>query len=139
MAKERVVSPSAEFKKNANISLKDYKSLYKESIENPNKFWAREANRLTWFKKWTKVLSHDFKNAKVEWFKGGKLNVSYNCLDRHIKTSLKNKAALIWEGDNPAESKVLTYYDVYREVNRLANVLKKFGVKKGIGFSFIFL
>ncbi|UOG52594.1 acetate--CoA ligase [Leptospira noguchii] len=131
MAKERVVSPSAEFKKNANISLKDYKSLYKESIENPNKFWAREANRLTWFKKWTKVLNHDFKNAKVEWFKGGKLNVSYNCLDRHIKTSLKNKAALIWEGDNPAESKVLTYYDVYREVNRLANVLKKFGVKKG--------
>ncbi|KON78548.1 PF11930 domain protein [Leptospira kirschneri serovar Mozdok] len=66
MAKERVVSPSAEFKKNANINLKDYKSLYKESIENPNKFWAREANRLTWFKKWTKVLSHDFKNAKVE-------------------------------------------------------------------------
>ncbi|TGK21200.1 acetate--CoA ligase [Leptospira fluminis] len=132
MAKERIVQPNADFKKKANISLKEYKALYKESIENPKKFWSREASqRLHWFKKWDKVLEHDFKNAKVQWFKGGKLNVSYNCLDRHLDSPLKNKAAIIWEGDDPNEYKIYTYHDLYREVNKLANILKKFGVKKG--------
>ncbi|PJZ69991.1 acetate--CoA ligase [Leptospira perolatii] len=132
MAEERIVQPFADFKKTANISLKDYKALYKESIENPKKFWAREAsNRLHWFKKWDNVFEHDFPNAKIQWFKGGKLNVSYNCLDRHIDTPLKNKAAIIWEGDDPSEQKVYTYHDLYREVNKFANVLKKFGVRKG--------
>ncbi|MGV3667238.1 MAG: acetate--CoA ligase [Leptospira bouyouniensis] len=131
MPKERIVAPSKEFAKLANVSLKEYKAKYKESIEKPEKFWAEQAKRLTWIKKWTKVLKHDFAKAKVEWFVGGKLNVSYNCLDRHLNSPLKNKAALIWEGDNPDESKVLTYHDLHREVNHFANVLKKFKVKKG--------
>ncbi|GBF51363.1 acetyl-CoA synthetase [Leptospira ryugenii] len=131
MAKERVVSPSTEFKKKANIDQKAYKKLYQESIDKPEKFWAEQAKRLTWIKKWNKVLNHDFKNAKTTWFAGGKLNVSANCLDRHIHTEAKNKAAIIWEGDNPDESKVLTYYDLYREVNKFASVLKKLKVKKG--------
>ncbi|TGM02077.1 acetate--CoA ligase [Leptospira jelokensis] len=131
MPKERIVAPSKEFAKLANVSLKEYKTKYKESIEKPEKFWAEQAKRLTWFKKWNKVLKHDFAKAKVEWFVGGKLNVSYNCLDRHLDSPLKNKAALIWEGDNPDESKVLTYHDLHREVNHFANVLKKFKVKKG--------
>lgn len=131
MPKERIVAPSKDFAKLANVSLKEYKTKYKESIEKPEKFWAEQAKRLTWFKKWTKVFKHDFAKAKVEWFVGGKLNVSYNCLDRHLDSSLKNKAALIWEGDNPDESRVLTYHDLHREVNHFANVLKKFHVKKG--------
>jgi acetyl-CoA synthetase len=131
MSKERIIKPNKDFIKAANINTKNYLDLYNQSIKNPEKFWADQAKRLTWFKKWTKVLSHDFKNAKVKWFEGGKLNVSYNCIDRHLNSPLKNKAALIWEGDHPDESRVLTYYDLYREVNKAANVLKKLGVKKG--------
>jgi acetyl-CoA synthetase len=130
-AKERVLSPSKDFTKQSNLTTKEYKELYKESIENPKKFWAKQAERLTWFKKWKNVLSHDFKNGQVKWFEGGKLNVSYNCIDRHLDSPLKNKAALIWEGDQPDESKTLTYYDLYREVTKFANVMKKLGVKKG--------
>ncbi|MCC5815054.1 MAG: acetate--CoA ligase [Leptospira sp.] len=130
-AKERVISPSKEFTKQSNLTTKEYKELYKQSIENPKKFWAKQAERLTWFKKWKNVLSHDFKNGQVKWFEGGKLNVSYNCIDRHLDSPLKNKAALIWEGDQPDESKTLTYYDLYREVTKFSNVMKKLGVKKG--------
>jgi acetyl-CoA synthetase len=131
MSQERVIKPSKEFAKNANINLKEYKERYKLSIENPKKFWGEEAKRLTWFKKWTKVLTHDFANAKIKWFEGGKLNVSYNCIDRHLDGPFKNKAALIWEGDQPDESRTLTYHDLYREVTRFANVLKAKGIKKG--------
>ncbi|TGL63135.1 acetate--CoA ligase [Leptospira ognonensis] len=131
MAKERIVPPSKEFAKLANIDFKTYKARYKLSIEKPEKFWAEEANRLTWIKKWKKVLSHDFAKAKVKWFEGGKINVSQNCLDRHLDSPHKNKAAIIWEGDNPEESRVLTYHDLYREVNKFANVLKNLQVKKG--------
>lgn len=131
MPKERIVPPSKDFVKLANVSLKEYKTKYKLSIEKPEKFWAEQSKRLTWFQKWKKVLKHDFPKAKVEWFLGGKLNVSYNCIDRHLSSPIKNKAALIWEGDNPDESRVLTYQDLYREVNHCANVLKKLGVKKG--------
>lgn len=131
MSEERKIKPSNSFVKSANLNLKQYNEMYKKSIDTPEKFWAEQASRLTWFSKWKKVLSHDFKNAKVKWFESGKLNVSYNCLDRHITGIHKNKAAIIWEGDHPDESKVLTYYDLYREVNKFANVLKKQGVKKG--------
>jgi acetyl-CoA synthetase len=131
MAKERIVPPNAEFAKAANIDLKTYKTRYKLSIEKPEKFWAEEAGRLTWIKKWSKVLSHDFAKAKVKWFEGGKINVSQNCLDRHLTSPIRNKAAIIWEGDNPDESRVLTYHDLYREVNKFANVLKNLKVKKG--------
>jgi len=113
----------------------EYEKLYKESIENPDKFWAKMANeRLTWFKPFDqkKVSSWSFntKDLHVKWFEGGKLNVSYNCLDRHLADK-KNKAAIIFEGNDPNDWKVYTYFDMYREVNKFANVLKKLGVKKG--------
>ena len=113
----------------------EYEKLYKESIENPDKFWAKMANeRLSWFKPFDqkKVSSWSFntKDLHVKWFEGGKLNVSYNCLDRHLATK-KNKAAIIFEGNDPNDWKVYTYFDMYREVNKFANVLKKLGVKKG--------
>ena len=88
----------------------------------------QQARKLDWFKPWDKVLEWNPPHAK--WFVGGKLNVSYNCLDRHIKNGLRNKAAIIWEGE-PGEQRTLTYWDLYREINKFANVLKGLGVKKG--------
>ena len=132
MAKERVLSPAESFIKNSNINNKNYQKLYNESIKNPESFWKKQAEeRITWFKPFNKVLSHKFSDGKVKWFEGGKLNVSYNCLDRHLSSPLKNKAALIWEGDNPDESKTYTYQELHREVCKFANVLKKLGVVNG--------
>jgi len=116
-------------------SREEYNTLYKESIETPDAFWAKQANeRLTWYKPFDKDKvsdwSFDSDNIHVKWFEGGKLNVSYNCLDRHLATK-KNKAAIIFEGNDPNDWKTYTYYDMYREVNKCANVLKKLGVKKG--------
>jgi acetyl-CoA synthetase len=116
-------------------SREEYEKLYKESIENPDAFWAKMATeRLAWFKPFDKnkvsSWSFDAKDLHVRWFEGGKLNVSYNCLDRHLETK-KNKAAVIFEGNNPNDWKVYTYFDMYREVNKFANVLKSLGIKKG--------
>ncbi|MFO7568226.1 MAG: acetate--CoA ligase [Smithellaceae bacterium] len=113
----------------------EYDKLYKDSITDPNAFWAKMANeRLTWFKpfdnKKVSDWSFDAKDVHSKWFEGGKINVSYNCLDRHLATR-KNKAAIIFEGNDPNDWKVYTYYDMYREVNKFANVLKTLGVKKG--------
>ncbi|MBM3183523.1 MAG: acetate--CoA ligase [Chloroflexi bacterium] len=131
MAEKRVFKPPKELTQQAFIkSLDEYKKIYKRSIEEPEKFWAEMAEQLDWYKKWDKVLVADFANARHEWFVGGKLNVSYNCLDRHLKTWRKNKAALVWEGDI-GDSKTLTYQDVHYHVCKFANVLKKHGVKKG--------
>jgi acetyl-CoA synthetase len=105
--------------------------MYNRSISDPDGFWAEMASRLDWFKPWDKVVEFDFVNAKIAWFTGGKLNVSYNCLDRHLNSWRKNKAALIWEGDSPSENKTYTYQELHREVCRFANVLKKKGIKKG--------
>jgi acetyl-CoA synthetase len=131
MAEKRVFKPSEEVSKQAYIkSFDEYKKIYDQSIKNPEKFWGDLSTQLDWFKKWDKVLVEDFKEAKHQWFVGGKINVAYNCLDRHIKTSKKNKAALIWEGDI-GDSKTLTYGELYYHVCKFANVLKKHGVKKG--------
>ena len=112
----------------------EYERLYKESIENPDAFWARMAEeRLTWFKPFDKNKVSDCSfgdDLHVKWFEGGTLNVSYNCLDRHLEKK-KNKAAIIFEGNDPSDWKVYTYFDMYREVNKCANVLKGLGVKKG--------
>ena len=114
MEEKRVFNPPAELSKQAYIkSLAEYKKIYKKSIEDPDKFWAEMAEQLDWIKKWDKVLVADFKNAKHEWFIGGKLNVSYNCVDRHLKTWRKNKAALIWEGDI-GDSKTITYQELHQ-------------------------
>ncbi|MCX8042776.1 MAG: acetate--CoA ligase [Desulfobacterota bacterium] len=113
-------------------SMEQYEKMYKESIEQPEKFWAKMAEEhIEFFKKWDKVLEWNFDEPRIEWFKGAKLNVSYNCLDRHIKTARKNKAALMWQGEPVDEARTYTYIELYYEVNKFANVLKKKGIKKG--------
>ncbi|HOM30117.1 MAG TPA: acetate--CoA ligase [Deltaproteobacteria bacterium] len=113
-------------------SREEYEKLYKESLEKPEQFWAKIAERIDWIKKPTKIMDYSYTSpVYVKWFEDGVLNVSYNCLDRHVKGGLKNKAAIIWEGNDPSENKTYTYMDMYREVNKFANVLKKHGVKKG--------
>ena len=125
----RVFKPSPKFAKSATIkSFAQYKKMYNESIHSPEKFWAAMAEELSWYKKWTKVLR--WKLPFAQWFVGGKINVSTNCLDRHLTTRRKNKAAIIWEGE-PGDTRTLTYADLHREVCKCANVLKKLGVVKG--------
>src|SRR5438132_6029565 len=129
---ERVIRVPPSFAQKARIGSFDrYRALYDRSLSDGDGFWAEQAERLTWFKKWDKVSRWDFKAAKIEWFIGGKLNASVNCLDRHLKGPRKNKAALIWEGDSPDESRTLTYQELHREVCKFANALKKMGTKKG--------
>jgi acetyl-CoA synthetase len=131
MAEKRTIYPPDELAKNAYIrSMDEYKEIYQRSIDDPEGFWAGMAEQLDWFKKWDKVLVEDFAEGQHQWFVGGKLNVCYNCLDRHLTTWRKNKAALIWEGDT-GDTKSLTYQELYYHVCKFANVLKKFGVKKG--------
>ena len=128
----RVFDIPKEFQEKARIkSMKQYEEMYKRSISDPEGFWSEMAADLDWFKKWDKVLEYDFPKAKIQWFKGGKLNISYNCLDRHLKTWRKNKAALIFQGELPDETRTLTYQELYYLVNKFANVLKKKGIKKG--------
>ncbi len=113
------------------ITKETYEALYRESIENPEAFWAKQAERLHWFKKWDKVKDAAFKgDIHVRWFEGGTLNVSYNCIDRHLPKHA-NTTAIIWEGDNPSESKKVTYTEMHQQVCKLANALKSQGVKKG--------
>jgi acetyl-CoA synthetase len=127
--KEPIHLPSKEFSAKARIpSMAAYKKLYKESIEKPDKFWAREAKELDWRKKWDKVL--DWKAPFAKWFAGGKLNVCENCVDRHAKGARANKAAILWEGE-PGDKRVITYAQLHRDVCRFANVLEKHGVKAG--------
>ena len=122
---KRNFPPPKELKKSANVN---GTSIYNKARKDPQAFWAKAAKELHWFKPWKKVLEWNTPWAK--WFIGGKINASYNCLDRHVQGVRKNKAALIWEGE-PGDERVLTYHDVWREVNKFANVLKKLGVKKG--------
>jgi acetyl-CoA synthetase len=117
------------FRQQAHIkSLEEYERIYRESIEHPEQFWAGIANELHWFKKWDNVLEWNIPWAK--WFVGGQLNVSYNCLDRHVVTDRKNKAAIIWESE-PGDIRTLTFEQLHREVQKFANVLKSLGVRKG--------
>ena len=126
---QRSFPPSPEFSQKAHIkSLAEYEALYKESVEEPEKFWGRAAEDLHWFKKWDKVLEWNAPWAK--WFVGGQINLSYNCLDRHVQTARKNKAALIWESE-PGEVRTYTYQQLWKEVQKFANVLKELGVRKG--------
>src|SRR5258708_609757 len=122
---QRTFEPPAEFSRKAQIkSLDEYEALYKESIEQSEKFWARAAEELHWFKKWDKVL--EWKAPWAKWFVGGEINISYNCLDRHVQTARKNKAALIW-GSEPGEVRTYTYRQLWKEGQKFANVLKTLG------------
>lgn len=126
----RVFPPSPEFAAKAQIkSFEELEALRAEAAADPEKFWARMAeSELDWFKKWDTVLKWEAPHA--EWFLGGKINISHNCLDRHLSSWRRNKAALIWEGE-PGDARTLTYQQLHTEVCRFANVLKKVGVKKG--------
>jgi len=126
---DRVFAPPETFSRGAHIrSAEEYERLRAEASESPDNFWARMAEELHWFKKWDTVLKWDAPHA--EWFGGGKINVSDNCLDRHLETWRRNKAALIWEGE-PGEQRTFTYLQLHTEVCRFANVLKRFGVQTG--------
>ncbi len=128
LKEDRVFEPSEAFKRSARINqLEAYEALYRESLEQPEQFWSRVASELHWFKPWDKVLEWNPPNAK--WFIGGKTNLSYNCLDRHL-AERGNKAAIIFEGE-PGDSRILTYQQLHREVSKFANVLKGLGVQKG--------
>jgi acetyl-CoA synthetase len=125
LTENRKFAPSSGFKSGAHVS---DDSLRLRAEKDPEAFWAEQASQLEWFKKWSKVL--DWKPPHAKWFIGGKLNVSVNCVDRHISSWRRNKAALIWEGE-PGDKRTLTYWDLYVEVQKFSNVLKKLGVKRG--------
>ncbi|MCZ7663487.1 MAG: acetate--CoA ligase [Thermoleophilia bacterium] len=121
-----------DFQKRAYVaSMEQYQEMYRRSLEDPDAFWSEVAERITWSKKWHTVQNHDFARAKIGWFEGGRLNLAYNCLDRHLGTEVADKVAYYWEGDSPGESRTITYRQLYEEVARFANVLRKKGVKKG--------
>tara|TARA_B110000467_G_C18312736_1_gene479279 strand:- start:71 stop:2011 length:1941 start_codon:yes stop_codon:yes gene_type:complete len=132
MAKTKLITPFyKDIEKSHISSIEKYEEMYKQSVENTDGFWATQADRLDWYKKWDSVSNNDFTKAEVKWFEGGKLNVSYNCLDRHVEAGFGNQTALIWEGNDPSEDKSYTYSELLNEVSKFANVLKSNGIQKG--------
>ena len=128
----KVFTPSGEWSSKALIkSLDQYQAEYKRSVKDPTAFWAEVAERITWYKKWDQVMDCDLAAAEIKFFSGAKLNVSYNCLDRHVEAGHGEQTALIWEGNNPEEDKKFTYSELLSEVERFSNVLKDNGVVKG--------
>ncbi len=124
--------PAQEIKNRAHIgSFEQYKKMYDYSINEPEAFWSEQAERISWFKKWNNVWEWDFNKANIKWFEGAKLNACYNCVDRHVIEGHGDKTALIWEGNNPDESKKYTYNDLLEKVQLTANALKDLGVEKG--------
>jgi acetyl-CoA synthetase len=131
MNKERIYNPSQSILENSNISSSEFEELYKKSLENPDQFWSEQADKyLDWDQRWTQIQETDIKKGEIAWFKGGKLNASVNCIDRHLPEN-SEKIAFIWEGDNPNESKNITYQELHDEVCKFSNVLKLRGVTKG--------
>lgn len=128
---EQIIPVPKNFARQGTLDEATYQKMYAESVSDPEGFWGKMAERITWFKKWDKVLdAQQFGEAKHTWYTGGKLNAAYNCLDRHLE-SRGNQTALIWEGDDPNNSKTVTYTELHKLVCRFSNVLKKHGVKKG--------
>ncbi|MBA1148568.1 acetate--CoA ligase [Ectothiorhodospiraceae bacterium WFHF3C12] len=131
MSEVKVYPVPQETAKNALIDDATYKEMYRRSLEEPDSFWAEQAEQfLTWFKKWDTVNNSDLAEARIRWFEGGKLNAAYNCVDRHLEKR-GDQAAIIWEGDEPDQSKTITYRELHEAVGRFANALKERGVKKG--------
>jgi acetyl-CoA synthetase len=127
----RKISPPKSFSEKAYIkSEEEYKKIYAESIKDPPAFWAKKAEELHWFKKWDSVFNWDKEKAEFTWFKGGKINMSYNCLDRNLEKNA-DRIAIIWQGEPEEDLKKYTYKELHKEVCRFANVLKKKGIKKG--------
>ena len=130
LTEDRIFNPSPEFSANADIkSFAEYEAIYEEAEKDPVAFWESVAENIHWFKKWDTPLEWNEPHAK--WFVGGKTNVSYNCLDRHLETWRKNKAAIIWEGEPEEETRTITYQQLHGEVCKFANSLKALGIEKG--------
>ncbi|HAS86064.1 MAG TPA: acetate--CoA ligase, partial [Candidatus Competibacteraceae bacterium] len=131
MSDVKVYPVPAETAAHAWINNDQYLAMYQRSVDDPEGFWAEQADQfITWSKRWNKVLDWDFTKGHIRWFEGGKLNVSENCLDRHLATR-GDQVAIIWEGDNPSEDKKITYRQLHQDVCKFANALKSLGVKKG--------
>ncbi len=129
MSQEKIYHAPANYQSHLNED--GYREMYEASIKNPSEFWSDQARKtLDWFKKWDEVCHADFIKADIRWFSGAELNVSYNCIDRHLPARAQ-QTAIIWEGDNPSEDKHISYAELHEQVCRLANVLKARGVKKG--------
>ena len=131
MSEHKVYPVPESFARQAHVDAAGYAEMYQRSIDDPEGFWAEQADRfLSWFKPWDTVLDWDFSKGHIRWFEGAQLNVSYNCIDRHLD-SRGDQVAIIWEGDDPADDSRITYRELHRQVCTFANVLKARGVKKG--------
>ena len=131
MKKEKIYNPSKDILENSNVTETEFEKLYEHSINDPDSFWGTQAKtHLDWDVSWDEVQRSDLAKGEVSWFKGGKLNATVNCIDRHLKDK-GEKIALIWEGDNPEESKHISYKQLHLEVCKFSNILKKRGVMKG--------
>jgi acetyl-CoA synthetase len=131
MQEETIIPVMPEWSKNAYINAERYRQMYQQSLAQPDQFWETIAEQFTWKKRWDRVKNTSYKSpVSIKWFEGAKLNITRNCLDRHLPQRAK-QTAIIWEGDNPEESKRITYQELYEDVCRFANVLKNNGVKKG--------
>ena len=133
MSEQQLYEVPAEFAAKTNITAEQYKTLYKQSIEDPEAFWAKQAKDfLTWSKPWDKVMDYSFdaNDLYIKWFQGGTLNVAYNCIDRHLE-SKGDQVAIIWEGDDPNDDKKITFNELHQDVSKFANILRERGVKKG--------
>jgi acetyl-CoA synthetase len=133
MSEDKIYNVPAEFAANTNITAEQYKTLYRQSIDDPEAFWGEQANKfLSWSKPWDKVMDYSFDSSDlyIKWFQGGSLNVAYNCIDRHLAAK-GDHVAIIWEGDDPNDDKKITYNQLHHDVSKFANILKSRGVKKG--------
>jgi acetyl-CoA synthetase len=131
MSEEKIYPVPESFAAQAHIDAALYQEMYKHSVDDPEGFWAEQAEKfVSWYKPWNKVLEWNFNEGKISWFEGAELNVCYNCLDRHLE-SRGDQTAIIWEGDDPNEDRKITYRELHREVCNFANVLKARGVQKG--------
>ncbi len=131
MTETHVYPVPADVADRALITKEQYQKMYRQSVDDPEGFWAEQANELvSWFKPWDKVMDCDYHKANIRWFDGAKLNVAYNCVDRHLETRA-DQTAIIWEGDDPSVDKKITYRELHELVCKFANVLKSRGVKKG--------
>ncbi len=131
MSEEKIYPVPQAIAQHAHIDKARYQAMYQQSIDDPENFWSEQANEfLDWIKPWDKTLDYDFPSGKIRWFEGGQLNVSVNCLDRHLE-SRGDQIAIIWEGDDPDQDQKITYRELHQQVCRFANVLKAQGVKKG--------
>ena len=131
MKSNNIYKPNSDIVKNSHVDSLKYEKMYKESITNPDKFWGIHGKRIDWIKPYTKIsnVSYNKEDLHINWYEDGTLNASANCLDRHLKSKGEN-TAIIWEGDEPNQSKHITYNELYEDVCKFSNVLKKVGAKK---------